>query len=117
MYVTQRINSIIQTGNVAVSNAVLRGLGASTWTGASTNTKDRAGIVICNNSDPAGNNLVLYVKLIAKDASLTTPVSTTNADFRIPAGGSETLLIGAGIDVALIRASSSTDKATITEFF
>ncbi len=113
MYVTQRIESIIGTsGNVAVSNSILRGLGASTWTGASGNTRNRSGIVVANNSD----NLPLYVKLIARDASLTSVVSTTKWDYRIPPGGSETMLIGAGVDVALIRGSSSTDTATITEF-
>lgn len=91
------------SGTQAVSTSVLRVLGATNWTLATTNgTRKRiVQVTNCSASD------VLYLKSIANATSLTGAVSATDYDVKIAAGGTVPILVLAGQDLACLRSSGS----------
>lgn len=100
-----------QSGTQAVSTSVLRVLGATNWTLATTNGAKKRIIQVtnCSSSDAA------YVKSIANATSLTGAVSATDHDVRIAPNSTVPILVLAGQDLAIIRSAGS-DNVRAKEF-
>jgi hypothetical protein len=99
-------------GSLAVSTTVLRVLGASSWTGATTNGgTDR--IIRVTNCSTA---LDAFLVMVAVGEGLTGAVSSTDYSIRVGAGQKEDVYVPAGYDLAVVRGSSSTEKVRAREF-
>lgn len=98
---------------VAVSTAVLRVLGATSWTLASSaNAQARRWVSLCNLS----TSEKAYVKQVVADAALTGAVATTSYDFQLAPGDSLIRYdMPAGYEFVVIRGAVSTDKVRAWE--
>lgn len=96
-----------QTASVqVVTTAVLRVLGASAWTGETTNGAEARLISLTNQ----GTTNSLYVSLVAVGASLLGAVSSTNYELMLGPGESLVRhLVPAGFDLCVVRGAGSED--------
>lgn len=98
-------------GSQAVSTTVLRVLGASSWTGATTNGAVSRTVLVANCS----SSLHLYAKLVQVGASLTGAVTSSNFEVDLPPLQTYIAQVPAGYDLCVVRGSSSSDVAYARE--
>lgn len=97
---------------VAVSTAVLRVLGATSWTGATTNGAKKRKISVTNHS----LSLYAYFDLIVVGGTLTSHISSVNHRFALAPGGSLLdIVLPAGYDLCVVRSATSSETVSARE--
>jgi len=93
--------------NATVTGAtVKRAFGTS---GASGNSAHRRGVQVCNHDA----TYALFVKLVAANASLPD-ITATDHDFKVQPGDTQTIPVGAGIDLCLLNSSGGAPASSYT---